>query len=249
MKFLESQLIKTIRNCGLVLFAILVTIVFMNVKTYAASVEYTYDSLNRLVKTIYSDGIKTVTVEYEYDDAGNMTKYIPPPDTDEDGIIDAIEETTCTNPNDEDTDNDLIPDGIEDANKDGSIDPGETDPCDADTDDDGVLDGWEDKDHDGILDSGETDPLNYDSDSDGIQDGTELGYTMDNIGPDTDVGVFQPDLDPETTTDPLDADTDNDGLEDGEEDKNMNGRVDPEETDPNDFNPRYLPFIPLLLGD
>jgi uncharacterized OB-fold protein len=53
-----------------------------------------------------------------------------------------------------------------------------------------------------------------------------------NISPDTDVAVFQPDLDPLTRTDPFDPDSDNDGLADGQEDANRNGRIDPGETDP-----------------
>jgi hypothetical protein len=121
------------------------------------------------------------------------------------------------------------------------------DPLDADSDDDGILDGDEDVNHDGILDEGETDPYDIDSDGDGIQDGTEIGLTLDDIGDDTDTGVFQPDMDPSTTTDPLDADTDNDGLTDGEEDLNHNGHVDPGESDPNQANVSGLQHILLLL--
>lgn len=123
-------------------------------------------------------------------------------DTDGDGLPDSLENTTCTDPND------------------------------ADTDDDGVLDGWEDLNLNGVVDHDETDPCNTDTDNDGIQDGTELGYTLDNIGPDTDTSIFQPDLDPTSTTDPLNNDTDGDGLLDGEEDANHNGRVDEGESDP-----------------
>jgi len=125
-------------------------------------------------------------------------------DTDEDGMPDSLENTTCTDPNDADTDDDGIPDGVEDANQDGAVDFGETDPC------------------------------NLDTDGDGIQDGTELGYTLADIGPDTNTGVFQPDLDPASKTDPLDVDSDEDGIPDGVEDANYNGRVDAGETDPSD---------------
>ena len=122
-----------------------------------------------------------------------------------------------------------------------------TDPHDVDSDDDGISDGDEDVNHNGMVDWGETNPTNRDTDGDGIQDGTELGYTEADIGPDTDMGVFQPDLDPTTTTDPLNEDTDGDGMMDGEEDTNQNGMVDPGETDP---NPRKaMPWIPLLLLD
>ena len=141
-------------------------------------------------------------------------------DSDGDGLPDSLENTTCTDANDADTDDDGISDGVEDANHNGVVDYGETDPCDIDTDDDG------------------------------IQDGTELGYTLYDIGPDTDIDIFQPDLDPSTTTDPLDDDTDDDGLLDGEEDTNHNGRVDPGESDPNIRKSRAMPWLQLLLlGD
>ena len=129
-----------------------------------------------------------------------------------------------------------------------------TDPNDADTDDDGILDGVEDANHNGLVDTGETDPCNIDSDGDGIQDGTELGISEPVTDPDgdgpllgTDTDVFIPDADPATTTDPLNPDTDGDGLTDGEEDTNHNGRVDPGETDPNPV--KAMPWIPLLLLD
>jgi hypothetical protein len=141
-------------------------------------------------------------------------------DTDGDGLPDSLENTTCI------------------------------DPFDADTDDDGISDGVEDANHNGVMDYGETDPCDIDTDDDGIQDGTELGHTLDDIGPDTDTDIFQPDIDPSTTTDPLDADTDDDGLLDGEEDTNHNGRVDPGESDPNIRDSRAMPWLQLLLlGD
>lgn len=167
----------------------------------AATVEYTYDDLNRLTRVEYDNGAIT---EYTYDAAGNrLSKVVTAAvDSDGDGLPDDLEDTTCTDPNDADTDDDGISDGVEDANHDGEPDPCETDPCD------------------------------IDSDGDGIHDGTELGYTLDDIGPDTDTSVFQPDLDPTTTTHPLNPDTDEDGLSDGQEDTNHNGRVDAGETDP-----------------
>jgi hypothetical protein len=139
-----------------------------------------------------------------------------------------------------DSDGDGIPNDIENAT-----------PCldanDADSDDDGIIDGDEDTNRNGILDPGETDPCDLDSDGDGIQDGTELGYTLSDIGPDTDLAVFQPDLDPSTITNPLDEDTDDDGWLDGEEDRNHNGQIDPGEKDPNHFDVVCLQHIPLLL--
>jgi len=179
-------------------------------------------------------------------------------DTDGDGILDGVEDANHnrvvdpgeTDPLDQDTDNDGIEDGVEDANRNGVFDTGETDPLDRDTDDDGIPDGVEDANRNGLVDPGETDPRIADTDGDGIQDGTELGYTLADIGPDTDTSIFQPDLDPSTTTDPLDPDTDGDGLPDGEEDLNRNGRMDPGETDPNRPERKGLPFLHLLLlGD
>ncbi|MDB4442343.1 hypothetical protein N9219_02870 [bacterium] len=141
-----------------------------------------------------------------------------PFDTDGDGIPDVIETASvCLNANNADTDDDCIPDGVEDANHDGSLDFNETDPCDIDTD------------------------------NDGIQDGTELGYTLSDANPDTNTGIFQPDLDPSTTTNPLDDDTDNDGVLDGEEDANHNGKIDLGETDPNQSDNNGLPWLMLLL--
>jgi subtilisin family serine protease len=107
-----------------------------------------------------------------------------------------------------------------------------TDPNDADTDDDGIPDGLEDTNHNGVVDAMETDPCNRDTDGDGIQDGTELGYTLADIGGYTNSNVFQQDLDFSTTTDPLKPDSDNDGLKDGQEDVDMNGLIDQGETDP-----------------
>ena len=139
-------------------------------------------------------------------------------DSDDDGLPNDIEDLGCTDPFDADTDNDGIPDGVEDYNRNGQVDSDETHPCKEDTDEDG------------------------------IQDGTELGYTVDDVGPDTDKSIFRPDLDPATTTNPLDSDTDNDGLLDGEEDKNHNGRVDTGETNPR-ANPgaTFTTLIMLLL--
>jgi hypothetical protein len=124
------------------------------------------------------------------------------PDTDGDNLLDLLEEMTGT------------------------------DPGDADTDDDGIIDGDEDYNLNGIRDADETDPRYPDTDSDGIQDGTELGYTLEDIGPDTDLSVFQPDLYPYQTTDPLEKDTDGDDIPDGDEDANHDGAVDAGETNP-----------------
>ncbi len=121
-----------------------------------------------------------------------------------------------------------------------------------DSDNDGITDGLEDADQDGILGlaDNETHPCNADTDGDGIQDGTELGLTLADIGPNTDTDIFNPDLDPDSTTDPLNPDTDNDGLADGDEDSNFNGRIDSGETNPNfPNNIKAMPWLQLLLND
>jgi len=129
--------------------------------------------------------------------------------------------------------NAVVVDVGDDTDGDGLTDVQEgiigTDPNDADTDDDGIGDGEEVMPGaDGYV----TDPLDEDTDGDGLQDGTETGVTAGL--PDTDLGVFVPDTDANTTTDPTDPDTDNDTLSDGTEDTDQNGQVDAAETDPND---------------
>jgi outer membrane protein OmpA-like peptidoglycan-associated protein len=127
---------------------------------------------------------------------------------------------------------------VVDTDGDGLSDPEElaigTDPNDADSDDDGVRDGDEanyadDTDGDGLINA-----LDPDSDGDGILDGTETGVTVAPPGTDVSAGNFVPDADPSTTTSPVDPDTDNGGVPDGFEDLNQNGRIDADETDPND---------------
>ncbi|MGA1821575.1 MAG: right-handed parallel beta-helix repeat-containing protein [Thermoplasmatota archaeon] len=104
------------------------------------------------------------------------------------------------NPWMEDDDGDGLSNGLEDANLNGLVDPGETDPMNPDTDGDGLIDGVEDSNGDGKVNEGETDPLNPDSDGDFLRDGDEdvngNGRTDEN------------------ETDPLERDTDKDGIDD-----------------------------------
>lgn len=186
----------------------------------AGTVNYQYDQLGQLTGVDYPDG---GLIRYTYDAAGNRVSFKVVPggsgvDSDGDGLPNALEIATCA------------------------------DPLDADSDDDGILDGTEDQNHNGLVDGGETDPCNGDTDGDGLQDGTELGYTLGDVGADTDTSVFQEDLDPAATTDPLKDDTDGDRWQDGREDANHNGRVDPGERDPNVFNAPGMPWLPLLLA-
>jgi len=156
-------------------------------------------------------------------------------DTDDDGLLDVEEMTLHTDPNDPDSDDDLIKDGIE-------VKITKTVPTDADTDDDGLLDSSEDRNKDGVLDGNETNPNKADTDGDGLQDGTEKGLdapqptALDPVGLDTNDAAFIPDADPSTTTNPRNPDTDGGSVSDGDEDLNHNGRIDAGETDPNNKN-------------
>ena len=107
-------------------------------------------------------------------------------DLDSDKLLDCIEQTMCTNPDD------------------------------ADTDDDGIMDGDEDADLDGLRGSTETDPCNVDTDGDGIQDGTESGVTVAGTGTDSTVFVPDADPSTTTNPLDADADGDGvkDGEED-----------------------------------
>lgn len=112
------------------------------------------------------------------------------PDLDDDG--DGI-------PNflDTDSDNDLLVDNLEDTNGNGLTDTGETGYLDPDSDDDLIIDGLEDTNLDGQFQEGiETDPLNPDTDGDGLEDGFE-DSNQD--------GVFDPNAesDPKDPCDPI----------------------------------------------
>jgi predicted transcriptional regulator len=146
-----------------------------------------------------------------------------------------------------------------DSDGDGLSDPEEvifgTEPTDPDSDDDGVLDGDEelntlnpddpDNDPDG---DGWNNAMDADSDGDGILDGTEKGLTDQDIdfnATDQSKYRFYADVDPPSahpgedpskyTTNMTKWDTDGDTWSDGDEDKNVNGKYEPElgETDPN----------------
>ena len=112
------------------------------------------------------------------------------PSTTGGGFLADADINTTTSPIADDTDEDGLLDGIEDSDQDGEVDAGETDPCDTDSDDDNLPDGWidlnsngkknygeyEDYDLDGEIDygswgdGGETDPLNNDTDGGGVDD-------------------------------------------------------------------------------
>jgi len=151
-------------------------------------------------------------------------------DSNLDGKIDPGETDPTTGHGDDDMQNvDTDGDGLSD---DVELTLG-TDPNDADSDDDGVLDGQEanpgaDSDGDGKINA-----LDPDSDNDGLFDGTEMGKDCSNPATDLSKNTCRPDADMgATTTSPIDADTDDGGVSDGAEDFNLDGKVDPGETDP-----------------
>jgi hypothetical protein len=189
-------------------------------------------------------------------------------DEDGDGLSDTLENTMCAFYDDADSDDDGIIDGLEDANHSGTVDAGETDPCDADTDGDGIQDGTESGVSTGHADTAGsfipdadsgatvTDPLNADSDGDGLSDGEEDANHNGQINT--------------GETDPSDSDTENDGMPDGWEVTNdlnpliddANGDADEDgyinlieyqrKTDPQDINShpsKGMPWLPILLED
>ncbi len=109
------------------------------------------------------------------------------PDTDGDGLSDALEEALGLDPALVDSDGDGTDDGDEDADLDGLSNRGElifgTDVLNADSDADGIADGDEDADLDRLTDGFEliagTDPFDNDGDDDGFDDRDELNAGSD----------------------------------------------------------------------
>ena len=103
-------------------------------------------------------------------------------DADQDGVPDDLEVVLNLDPNNPDTNNNNISDGLEDFDNDGLPNVGEIvlnlDPRQRDSDGNGLNDGLEDFDSDGLTNGDETrrgtNPLLADSDNDGISDATEI---------------------------------------------------------------------------
>ncbi len=129
--------------------------------------------------------------------------------------------------------NDEDGDGLSDAQELASG----TDPADIDSDDDGVFDGddgLQDTDGDGLINALDPDSDN-DGVLDGTEGGRSIADLDDDT--EFLRGFFVPDADEDATaTDRLNPDSDGDGIDDGAEDPNGNGRVDAGESDPNDRN-------------
>lgn len=125
-------------------------------------------------------------------------------DLDGDGLTNAEEYIHGTDPNDYDTDNDLLPDG-EEINIHG------TNPLIADSDGDRLSDWHE------VLIFG-TNPFLVDTDGDYLYDGNEIGNNTNPLLPDTDAdGLIDSVELLYYLTDPTNPDTDADGYTDGEE--------------------------------
>lgn len=144
--------------------------------------------------------------------AGIITSIPTFTDADMDGLSDDEELQNHTNPNDADSDDDGVADGVEGCSNLATC----TEP------------GWNvDTDGDGLINA-----LDPDADNDGLFDGTELGLDCNSEATDASQGHCRADADSGTKTDPLDADTDDGGVSDGAEDFNLDGKVDGGETDP-----------------
>ncbi len=174
-------------------------------------------------------------------DIHDVDPYDPESDSDGDGISDNNETGkdgvydigTDTNPLDPDTDKDLVPDGVEDTNKDGKRDPGEMNPLNPDTDGDGYKDGIEDANQNGVVGPGESDPLDKcspdaiapdcDFDKDGIPNSSDPDDDGDGVEDNNDVENFN-----------RNSDSDGDGISDILETTNGSDPLNP--CDPNPSN-------------
>ncbi len=163
-------------------------------------------------------------------------------DCDLDGLSNGAENMLGTDPEDPDTDDDGLLDGVEDHNRDGVTSTDETDPLNPDTDGDGLCDGsaapasgvcfgGEDLDDDGVIEAGESDPLDP---CDPIATGASCTSTCDvnNNSADCDGDGLDNGTEDSLNTDPLDPDSDDDGILDGVEDANRDGVIGDDETDP-----------------
>lgn len=181
-----------------------------------------------------------------------VLELVPVGDADGDGLFDAWETANGLNPNNEDSDGDLIRDDLEDEDLDGLNNLGEqeqsTDITKNDTDDDGYLDGVET--NTGIwinaLDTGSS-PTKEDSDTDGLKDGVEnpdLPYLdegqtgSDPNKIDTDTDNLPDNVEVTLTLNPNNPDSDGNGTNDDSEDHDSDGSTNGDEltrnTDPAD---------------
>lgn len=111
-----------------------------------------------------------------------------------------------------DLDGDGLPDTVEDANGNGTVDSGETDPRNADTDRGGEADGSEIHGKRNPFDP--EDDMTFDRDKDGLTNGQELILNTDPKKPDTDGDGVQDGADPFPLEQAYKADANKNGLPD-----------------------------------
>ncbi len=166
-------------------------------------------------------------------------------DTDDDGLTDWEEVFRYkTIPTAKDSDDDGLIDSLELDESDGHT----TDPMRWDSDNDGIPDGWKDLNNNGVKNLGEFEDFDLDGEVDSgdwdttglINDPQTFKGETDPNNWDTDGGLASDSMEINRSYDPLDSsddypliDTDKDRVPDIEEDKNSNGKVDANETDPN----------------
>lgn len=104
----HSDSTQAIRHSGLSKSAFLTALVFSlsvpEVALSAESITYEYDALGRLEKVVRNDGSNTITIEYDYDAAGNRTARIvnggapppPPPNNPPTAVTDTVTAATPT---------------------------------------------------------------------------------------------------------------------------------------------------------
>jgi hypothetical protein len=148
-----------------------------------------------------------------YNTADNYT-HVPGVDAPENGNKTDLKAGTTTDPNNPDSDYDGLPDGVEDANRNGWVDgDGESIPPD--------WDPWAERDWpDRSLDGGdgwtETDPNNADTDGDQLSDGYwEDTNANGRVDGDLNTNRIYDAGEAWSETDPLNRDTDGDGMFDG----------------------------------
>jgi hypothetical protein len=130
-----------------------------------------------LVTTLMMSGLYAPVAKAEQLSATSFST-----DSDGDGLIDALE-VEILDLKSQDTDNDGVLDGMEDADNDGLTNLEEqskgTNLDLTDSDGDGLKDNEEVKQY-------HTDPLNHDMDGDNLDDGTEIQLKLDPVNPDVD---------------------------------------------------------------
>ena len=163
-------------------------------------------------ETAYDDipsgfSIRRVTVGADTDSLSDWETFTDPDpdirgdldDTDNDGIPDVVEDMIGSYKNNVDSDSDGLEDGEELKNWNFVIDSDETDPTDSDSDDDDLSDGLE-------VNTYYTQPRNDDTDGDTLLDGAEV-YThiTSPLNKDTDVDGYPDNQEIDYGTDPNDA--------------------------------------------